>query len=77
MQDAVYYRIAQSLSKDYEPPPLGDYGFYHDVGDVELWAHYLTQYGVLPYSGGLLDQPDAILEDIGRYLGIRARVSSR
>lgn len=39
----------------------------HLPADMALWLWYRSQEGMLPYSGGLLEQPAYVIEDF-RYL---------
>lgn len=43
---------------------LKDYGFYHDLGDVQrMYAEYVNN-RLLGYAGGVMDQPDAYWHDM-------------
>lgn len=67
----MIYRITNSLSESDEPKPYGDFGFYNDVVDIELWVFYLENYQILPFSGALTDQPEDVLIDMHQFISIR------
>lgn len=58
---------------DTPPETDPDIGFHHDVFDVELAVFGVEQWHVLPFAGGMFDQPETLLMDMIRYIGARAR----
>lgn len=63
--------------KDRTPPETNpDIGFHNELFDVELAVFGIEVWGVLPFAGGLFDQPEALLQDMLRYIGQRAAVQA-
>lgn len=59
---------------DTTPSPHDDFGFHHDLADVQLAVFGAEMWHVLPYPGGLFDQPESLLWDMVRYMNIRDEV---
>jgi hypothetical protein len=61
---------------DHSLPPDDDadtLGFHHLVYDVELAVFGVEHWHVLPYAGGLFDQPETLINDMLRYIASRSR----
>lgn len=52
-------------------PPRDDFGFHHALADVQLAVFGVENWHVLPYTGGLFDQPEALIWDMVRYINLR------
>lgn len=70
----MVYRITENLSEHNQPKPYGDFGFFNQLNDVELWVFYLENYQLLPFKGAVMDQPNDVLHDIHQYIAIRERL---
>jgi hypothetical protein len=59
---------------DTTPPPHDDFGFHHDLASVQMAVFGAEHWHVLPYPGGLFDQPETLLWDMIRYINLRDEV---
>jgi hypothetical protein len=56
---------------DRAPSPDDDFGFHHALPDIQLAVFGVENWHVLPYTGGLFDQPEALIWDMVRYINLR------
>jgi len=59
---------------DITPPRHDDFGFHHELQDVQLAVFGVEQWHVLPYPGGLFEQPETLIWDMVRYINLRDAV---
>lgn len=59
---------------DTTAPPQEDFGFHHALPDVQLAVFGVENWHVLPYAGGLFDQPETLIWDMVRYINLRDEV---
>jgi phage terminase large subunit-like protein len=71
-QQAVYAEMANA-----EPPPpelTDSFGLHWSKEDVQLAVYGVEEWHVLPFAGGLFDQPESLLFDMIRYRNKRREV---
>lgn len=61
---------------DPSTPPQDDFGFHHELDVIQLAVFGVENWHVLPYAGGLFDQPEALIWDMVRYINLRDTVRS-
>lgn len=61
---------------DTTAPPQDDFGFHHELDVVQLAVFGVESWQVLPYAGGLFDQPETLIWDMVRYINLRDAVRS-
>lgn len=57
-------------------PSHDDFGFHHALADIQLAVFGVENWRVLPYAGGLFDQPEALIWDMVRYINLRDEVQN-
>lgn len=61
---------------DTSPPSRDDFGFHYDLPDIQLAVFGVENWHVLPFEGGLFDQPESLIWDMIRYINLRDEVRS-
>lgn len=59
---------------DTAPPSQEDFGFHHPLSDIQLAVFGVENWHVLPFHGGLFDQPESLVWDMVRYINLRDTV---
>ena len=59
---------------DTSPPSRDDFGFHHPLPDIQLAVFGAENWHVLPFAGGLFDQPESLIWDMVRYVNLRDEV---
>jgi hypothetical protein len=57
------------------PPDATGLGFHHDTFLVELAVFGVEAWHVLPFAGGLFDQPESLIFDMVRWQNENRRVN--
>lgn len=59
---------------DTTPSHNDDFGFHHELQDVQLAVFGVENWHVLPFPGGLFEQPETLIWDMVRYINLRDAV---
>jgi hypothetical protein len=71
-QQTVYAEMANAIPL---PPELTDtFGLHWGKEDVQLAVYGVEEWHVLPFAGGLFDQPESLIFDMIRYSNKRREV---
>jgi hypothetical protein len=71
-QQTVYAEMANAIPS---PPECTDtFGLHWSKEDVQLAVYGVEEWHVLPFAGGLFDQPESLLYDMIRYSNKRREV---